>query len=123
MIRQYKRFCCAFYDFQQRIGNADIAAFATFMFTVFLFEILMFGIDSLFHLLIKTPFYFNNISALIIASIFGFINYIFLFRNKKFLKYKDDPMSKLQMLIIVILIFGGSLALILIAGPTNPKVR
>lgn len=119
MLKEYKKFCCAFYKFQQKIGNADIATFSTFMFTIFLFELILFAADSLVYLLFKTPYYLQSRNAFIIAAIFCIPNYLLVFRKKRFLEYENRTMTNFQLLAIVVLTFGISLGLILYTGPRN----
>lgn len=89
------------------------------MFTVFLFMLLFYGIDSICYLLFKTPYLFEEVWMFIILGIFGAFNYFLVFKDQKFLDYQCKPLHPVLTVGIVVLIFGGSLALILYAGPRN----
>ena len=109
----YKRFCCTLYLFLRDVGRSTIPVFATFMLTLFLVQLLLYGIDSLFKI------YANGYVGYFVSLLFGIPNYFLVFKDSKFLAYQSKPLHPLLTLAIVVLIFGGSLALILYAGPSN----
>lgn len=115
----YKRFCCSIYLWQSRI-NSDVPIIMTYLATLFLFMLLINGIDTVIFFIFKSPYLFNEswvrYSILLIIAI---LNYFLIFKDSKFLKYQTKPLHPLLTLGIVVLIFGGSLALILYAGPRN----
>jgi hypothetical protein len=109
----YKRFCCTLYLFLRNVGRSSIPVFATFMATLFLVQLLFYGIDSLFKI------YTDGYVGYFVSLLFGIPNYFLVFKDSKFLDYETKPLHPLLTLGIVVLIFGGSLALILYAGPRN----
>lgn len=115
----YKRFCCTLYFFLRNVGRSTTPVFATFMLTLFLFMLFFYGLDTLCFLLFDTPYIFEEYYMYAILALFGIPNYFFVFKDSKFLKYQSMPLHPLLTLGIVVLIFGGSLALILYAGPRN----
>lgn len=115
----YKRFCCTLYLFLRNVGRSTIPIFATFMATVFLFMLLFYGLDTLCFLLFGTPYIFEEYYMYALLVLFGILNYFLVFKDSKFLAYQFKPLHPLLTLGIVVLIFGGSLALILYAGPRN----
>jgi hypothetical protein len=115
----YKRFCCALYYFFRDIVRSSIPIFATFMFTLFLFTFLFYGIDTVIYLFFKTPYFFENVEMYATLILFGIFNYIFVFKNRELFEYPSKPLHPLLTIIIVTLIFGCSLAVIFYAGPRN----
>lgn len=115
----YKRFCCTLYFFLKNVGHSTIPVFATYMLTLFLFMLLFYGLDTFCFLLFDTPYIFEEYLMYIITVLFGIPNYFFVFKDSKFLEYQSKPLHPLLTLAIVVLIFSGSLALILYAGPRN----
>ena len=90
----------------------------TFLATLFLFVLLIYGIDSLVFLLFKTPYIFGSsyirYSIIVLA---GILNYLLVFRKEKFLEYYRMKMPSVFVIAIVVIVFAGSLALILYVGP------
>jgi hypothetical protein len=115
----YKRFCCTLYLFLRNVGRSTIPVFATFMLTLFLFMLFFYGLDTLCFLFFDTPYIFEEYYMYIVLALFGIPNYFLVFKDSKFLDYETKPLHPLLTLGIVVLIFGGSLALILYAGPRN----
>lgn len=118
----YKKFCCSLYIFLRDHARSDIPLFATYMFTVFLFILLAHAIDSLCFLFFKTPYVLKEWVVYLLSGVFGLFNYFLVFKNRSFLKYEHDRLHPVLMFFIVVLIFGGSLGLILCAGPRNIPV-
>ena len=102
-------------------ANSDIPVFATFMFTLFMLMLLFYGIDSLIYLLFGTPYFLNKYIMYAILVIIAIPNYLFFFRNEKFLACYRERMPSLYVILIVFILFAGSLFLILQAGPRNLK--
>jgi hypothetical protein len=119
MLKLYKRFCCGLFYLQSKV-NPDVPVIMTFFATLLLFVLLVNGIDSVIFLLFKTPYFFNDpIVRYSIIVLAGIINYFLVFKDKKFLDYYRDKLPSALTLLIVVVIFGGSLALILLTGPRN----
>jgi hypothetical protein len=123
LMKVYKRFCCGIYFWESRV-NSVVPIVMTYLVTLFLFMLLINGIDTFVFLLFRTPYLFNE--SWVRYSILLFIavlNYFFVFKNGKFLEYESRRLNPLLVLAIVVLIFGGSLALILYARPRNLPVQ
>ncbi|WP_129022114.1 hypothetical protein [Edaphocola flava] len=89
------------------------------MFTLFLFTLLFYGVDSICFLLFNTPYYFGKWEMYAILGFVGIVNYLLSFKNDKFLHYRNQQLHPLLTTMIIVIIFGGSLVLILYAGPRN----
>jgi hypothetical protein len=117
MLVWYIKFCCGIFYLLRDSAKSDIPYFATFMFTLFLFVLSMSGIESLIYLLFKTKDYLSKFLMYGIVVMFAAPNYFYVFKDGKFLKYYHKKLPSSYVLAIVILIFVGSLVLILQAGP------
>lgn len=119
MLYLYKRFCCGlFYFFKEKV-KSDIPFFASYMFTLFLLVLLIYGLDSIIYLLIKTNYELTKYHVYGIVSVFAIFNYFMVFKNKSFLALYDNRLPLLKVLILISVIFISCLSLILIAGVRN----
>jgi hypothetical protein len=121
-MKMYKRFCCGIYYLLRDRARSTIPVFATFMFTLFLFMLVLHGIDSLIYLLFNTPYIFNKYVVYVLLAIISIPNYLFVFRNKMFLEHYREKTPSIFVILIVIAIFAGSIFLITQAGPRNLKL-
>jgi len=119
MLVGYKKFCCGIFYLLKDKAKSNIPFFATFMFTLFLFVLLIFGIDSLIYLLFKTTYYLSKFLMYGLVIIFAVPNYFYVFKDEKFLEYYHKRLPSLYVLAIVVFIFVGSLVLILQGGVRN----
>lgn len=116
MLNWYKKFCCGiFYSLKEK-AKSDVPFYATFMFTLFLFILIVFGIDSIIYLFLKTKYKLSGYFIYSLIITFAIPNYLIVFKNKKFLALYDMRLSYLKVLLIVGVIFFSSLLLILKGG-------
>jgi hypothetical protein len=97
-------------------AKSDIPFFATFMFTLFLFVLLIFGIESIVHFLLKTTFILSRYLVYLLVVVFAIPNYFYVFKDNKVLEYFDHKLSAFKTTAIILLIFVGSLVSILLGG-------
>ena len=116
MVKYYKRFCCGIFYLLKEKAKSDIPLFASFMFTVFLFVLILYGIESLFYLLLKYNFKIDKYLAYCICIIFGFLNYFFVFQDKELLKFYHVRTTTIRTVILVSVIFISNLAFVLLGG-------
>lgn len=117
MIDWYKRFCCGIFYLLKEKAKSDIPFFATFMFTLFLFVLVFFGVDSIIYFLFKTKDIPNRFFVFCLILVFAVPNYLLVFKNKKFLDFYDKKISGSKVILLILLIFISSLSLVLIKGP------
>ena len=116
MLKWYKKFCCGlFYLFKEK-AKSDIPIYATFMFTLFLFVLIVFGADSLFYLMYDTKYKLSRYLVFGLIGIIAIPNYLFVFKDKKFLSFYEYKLSQQKVIILILLIFCLSLLLILNGG-------
>src|ERR1700742_2149536 len=101
MLAAYKKFCCGIFYLLRDKARSDIPFFATFMFTLLLFQLLVYCIQSLYRIFIDTSFSYNAYEGLLISFIFGIPNYFFVFRNEKFMEYYKGRMRSRYVLLII----------------------
>lgn len=119
MLYLYKRFCCGlFYFFKEKV-KSDIPFFASYMFTLFLLVLVVYGLDSIIYLLIESNYKLTKYHVYGIVSVFAIFNYFMVFKNEAFLKFYDNRLPLLKVLILISVIFISCLGLILIAGVRN----
>ena len=116
MVKYYKRFCCGIFYLLKEKAKSDIPLYASFMFTIFLFVLVLYGIESLFYLLLKYNFKIDKYLAYCICFIFAILNYFLVFKDKEFLKFYDVRISTIRTVILVLVIFISNLAFILLGG-------
>lgn len=116
MLDGYKKFCCGLFSLLKEKAKSDIPFYATFMFTLFLFVLIVFGGDSLIYLLLKSKHQLNRYFMFGLIFIVAIPNYLLVFKDKKFLDFYDKKLSHLKVTLIILLIFFLSLSLILIGG-------
>ena len=123
MLDLYKRFCCGlFYFFKEKI-KSDIPFFASYMFILFLLVLVVYGLDSMIYLLVQANYELTKYHVYGIVSLFAIFNYFMVFKNKSFLKFYDNRLSLLKVLVLISMIFISCLSLILIAGVRNGPPR
>ncbi len=116
MLDGYKKFCCGIFSLLKEKAKSDVPFYATFMFTLFLFVLIVFGTDSLFYLLLKTKYQLNRYLVFGLLFIVAIPNYLLVFKDKKFLDFYDKKFSHLKVTLFILLIFFLTLSLILIGG-------
>ena len=116
MLVWYKKFCCGIFYLLKEKANSDIPLFATFMFTLFLFVLVTFGIESLVYLLFKTEYNLNKYIVYLLVVIIAIPNYLYVFKNSKFLDFYTEKFALPKTIIIVLFIFLCSLILVLQGG-------
>lgn len=116
MLEWYKRFCCGLFYFFREKAKSDIPLYATFMFTVFLYILLIFGIDSFIYFLLKSKYNIGRYFMYGLVIIFAVPNFLLVFKNRRFLEYYEDRLSVQKVILLILLIFFSSLTLILIGG-------
>ena len=116
MLQFYKKFCCGIFYLLKVKAKSDIPFFATFMFTLFLFVLIVFGVDSLLHLLLKTKHQLSRYLVFSLIFIIAIPNYLFVFKDKLFLDFYDKKFSNLKVIVLILLIFSLSLILVLTGG-------
>ena len=119
MLVWYKKFCCGVFYLLKEKAKSDIPFFATFMFTLFLFVLVVFGADSIIYFLLKTNYQLSRYFMYGLVFVFAVPNYLIVFKNKKFLDFYDKKLPHLKVLLLILLIFFLSLSLILIGGVRN----
>lgn len=100
MIEEYKKFCCGVFYLLREKAKSGIPFFATFMFTLFLFVLVVNGIDIIIYLLFKTKYQLGRFFVLCLMVLFAVPNYIFIFKNKKFLAFYDEKLSLYKEIIL-----------------------
>ncbi len=116
MLDRYKKFCCGIFFLLKEKAKSDIPFYATFMFTLFLFVLIVFGADSLIYILLKTKHQLNRFLVFGLIFIVAIPNYLLVFKDRKFLHFYDKKLSHLKVILIILLIFFSSLTSILIGG-------
>ena len=116
MLEWYKKFCCGVFYLLKEKAKSDIPFFATFMYTLFLFLLILNGAESLILILFKTSDWLSRYVMYGLLFIFGVPNYLIVFKNKKFLDFYDKKLPHLKVVLLILLIFFSSLSLILIGG-------
>jgi len=116
MLEWYKKFCCGIFSLLKEKAKSDVPFYATFMFTLFLFILIIFGTDSLIYLLLKTKYHLSRYLVFGLVFILAIPNYLLVFKDKKFLDFYDKKLSNLKVVLIILLIFFLSLISILIGG-------
>ena len=116
VLASYKKFCCGIFYLLKEKAKSDIPLFATFMFTLFLFVLLIFGLESLIYLLLKTQYYVSRYLVYLVVAFFAIPNYFFIFKDQKFLELYTEKLAWTKIITIVLLIFVCSLTLVLTAG-------
>ena len=119
MLEWYKKFCCGVYYLLREKAKSDIPFFATFMFTLFLFLLIINGIDSLIFILFNTRDWLSRYVMYGLVFIIAIPNYLFVFKDKKFLDFYEQKPPHLRVVLLILLIFFSSLSLILIGGVRN----
>lgn len=122
MLSLYKQFCCGIYSLLKEKANSDIPIFATYMFTLFLFVLLVFGVDSLIFLVFKTTYQLSREWMYCMVLIFAIPNYFLVFKSSKFLEFYKSRLSHKNVIFLILLIFISSLTLILIGGVRNTEI-
>lgn len=122
MFKFYNRFCCGLYHLQNKV-NPDAPIIMTYLAVMFLSVLFINGIEGLLYLIFKTPYYFkNSVTRYSILFFWALLNYLFIFRKNKFLKYYDQRLPSIFVVLLIMIIFGGGLWIILLNGPRNlPK--
>ncbi len=118
MLEWYKKFCCGVFYLLKEKAKSDIPFFATFMFTLFLFILIVHGVDSIVYLFLKIKNIQNKYITYVLVFIFAIPNYLLVFKDKKFLHFYDKKLSYLKTVLAILLIFSICLGLVLIAGPS-----
>jgi hypothetical protein len=115
----YKKLCCGIFYLLRDKARSDIPIFATFVFILLLVQMSFYALESLFEIIFRKNFVLNGYVGYVISLIFAIPNYFFVFRNNKFLDYYHQKLPSIYTILIIVVVFGGSLALILLAGPRN----
>jgi hypothetical protein len=116
MLQWYKRFCCGIFYLLKEKAKSDIPFFATFMFTLFLFVLIVYGADSLIAILLKTKYNVSRYLMFGLVFIVAIPNYLVVFKDNKFLDFYDKKLSHLKVIISILLIFVLSLGFVLMGG-------
>ncbi len=119
MLNWYKKFCCGIFYLLKEKAKSDIPFFATFMFTVFLFVLILNGVESFIYILFKTQDQLSINLVYAYVFIFSIPNYLLVFKGKRFLEFYDNKLPHLRVVVILLLIFLSSLILILMGGVRN----
>ncbi len=115
-MKYYKRLCCGIFYLLKEKAKSDIPLFSSFMFTVFLFILVLHSVESVFYLLLKYKFKFDKSLVWCMCIIFAIFNYSFVFRNKLFLDLYDVRISNTSTIIVISGIFISSLTFVLLGG-------
>ena len=87
------------------------------MFTLFLFVLIIYGIDSLLYIFSITKTYLNKYYGYLLTAMFAIPNHFYIFKDKKFLVYSNEKLPTLRIIIIVLSIFVCSIMLVIQTGP------
>lgn len=117
MLFWYRKFCCGIYDLLKEKAKSDIPALSTFVFTIFLFLMILFGLDSIIHYFFEKVFLRNKKTIYLLVLFFSIPNYLFVFRKDMFLKYYEFRVSIVKTISIVFSIILFCLILVLLDGP------
>lgn len=121
ILAAYKRFFCGLCDLMNRFnpGGGEVKALGL---TTILLMLLIFATERLLTLLFHTSSLFKN-SYQLLATVLvaGVANYFLVFHKKRYMKYYRTRMPEVFVVAIVVIIFAGSLALILTAGPRSAR--
>lgn len=116
MFLWYMKLCGGIYCLLKDKAKSDIPYFGTYMFTLFLFELIMFIVDSILSLALKEKSVFSHLILYVFLIIFALVNYVYVFKNKTFMKYYDKKAAFSSVILIIFFIFISSMALVLIVG-------
>jgi hypothetical protein len=113
----YKIFCCGIFHLLRDRAGSSIPQFATFMFTLFLVQLSFYGLTGLYRIITGVTFFNSGYMGYCFSLIFGIPNYLFVFRNSKFMDHYHVRMHSLAVISVIAFVFIVSLSLIIIAGP------
>ena len=114
MINWYKRFCCGIYYFLKEKTKSTVPTYATFMFTLFLSIFLVYGADRFISVIFKTDFKISKFIMYGLLIIIGIPNYIYIFKDDKFLSFYNEKISNLNVISIILIIITLCVIMILL---------